>query len=76
MKLGCNIYLILLSILFQCSLYLIMLILLLFLKIIGPLEDGEMFNQDDFHLLENIILKTSGQKIKSQIQQLGFEEDL
>uniref|UniRef100_A0A8C9L7P1 UDP-glucose glycoprotein glucosyltransferase 1 n=1 Tax=Pavo cristatus TaxID=9049 RepID=A0A8C9L7P1_PAVCR len=45
-------------------------------RIIGPLEDGEMFNQDDFHLLENIILKTSGQKIKSQIQQLGFEEDL
>uniref|UniRef100_A0A8C4XV75 UDP-glucose ceramide glucosyltransferase-like 1 n=1 Tax=Falco tinnunculus TaxID=100819 RepID=A0A8C4XV75_FALTI len=37
-------------------------------RIIGPLEDGEMFNQDDFHLLENIILKTSGQKIKSQIQ--------
>uniref|UniRef100_A0A8C5TLI5 UDP-glucose ceramide glucosyltransferase-like 1 n=1 Tax=Malurus cyaneus samueli TaxID=2593467 RepID=A0A8C5TLI5_9PASS len=36
-------------------------------RIIGPLEDGEMFNQDDFHLLENIILKTSGQKIKSQI---------
>ncbi|XP_010566515.1 PREDICTED: UDP-glucose:glycoprotein glucosyltransferase 1 isoform X3 [Haliaeetus leucocephalus] len=45
-------------------------------RIIGPLEDSEMFNQDDFHLLENIILKTSGQKIKSQIQQLGFEEDL
>ncbi|NXG55323.1 UGGG1 glucosyltransferase, partial [Hemiprocne comata] len=45
-------------------------------RIIGPLEDGEMFNQDDFHLLENIILKTSGQKIKAQIHQLGFEEDL
>ncbi|KYO40412.1 UDP-glucose:glycoprotein glucosyltransferase 1 isoform C [Alligator mississippiensis] len=45
-------------------------------RIIGPLEDGEMFNQDDFHLLENIILKTSGQKIKSHIQQLGVEEDL
>ncbi|KAH0623877.1 hypothetical protein JD844_007062 [Phrynosoma platyrhinos] len=45
-------------------------------RIIGPLEDGELFNQDDFHLLENIILKTSGQKIKSHIQQLGVEEDL
>uniref|UniRef100_A0A7M4FWC6 UDP-glucose ceramide glucosyltransferase-like 1 n=1 Tax=Crocodylus porosus TaxID=8502 RepID=A0A7M4FWC6_CROPO len=45
-------------------------------RIIGPLEDSEMFNQDDFHLLENIILKTSGQKIKSHIQQLGVEEDL
>uniref|UniRef100_A0A8C3MUE3 UDP-glucose ceramide glucosyltransferase-like 1 n=1 Tax=Geospiza parvula TaxID=87175 RepID=A0A8C3MUE3_GEOPR len=41
-------------------------------RIIGPLEDGEMFNQDDFHLLENIILKTSGQKIKSQIQQMRW----
>uniref|UniRef100_A0A452TRP9 UDP-glucose ceramide glucosyltransferase-like 1 n=1 Tax=Ursus maritimus TaxID=29073 RepID=A0A452TRP9_URSMA len=38
-------------------------------RIIGPLEDSELFNQDDFHLLENIILKTSGQKIKSHIQQ-------
>uniref|UniRef100_A0A8C3BCE6 UDP-glucose ceramide glucosyltransferase-like 1 n=1 Tax=Cairina moschata TaxID=8855 RepID=A0A8C3BCE6_CAIMO len=41
-------------------------------RIIGPLEDGEMFNQDDFHLLENIILKTSGQKIKSQIHVLLY----
>ncbi|KAI4575177.1 hypothetical protein MJG53_003107 [Ovis ammon polii x Ovis aries] len=45
-------------------------------RIIGPLEDSEFFNQDDFHLLENIILKTSGQKIKSHIQQLRVEEDV
>lgn len=45
-------------------------------RIIGPLEDSELFNQDDFHLLENIILKTSGQKIKSHIQQLRVEEDV
>uniref|UniRef100_A0A8C2UXN0 UDP-glucose:glycoprotein glucosyltransferase 1 n=1 Tax=Chinchilla lanigera TaxID=34839 RepID=A0A8C2UXN0_CHILA len=45
-------------------------------RIIGPLEDSEIFNQDDFHLLENIILKTSGQKIKSHIQQLRVEEDV
>ncbi|XP_039203086.1 UDP-glucose:glycoprotein glucosyltransferase 1 isoform X1 [Crotalus tigris] len=45
-------------------------------RIIGPLEAGELFNQDDFHLLENIIIKTSGQKIKSHVQQLGVEEDL
>ncbi|XP_069069835.1 UDP-glucose:glycoprotein glucosyltransferase 1 isoform X1 [Pleurodeles waltl] len=44
-------------------------------RIIGPLEDGEIFNQDDFHLLESLILKTSGKKIKEQIQQLGVEED-
>ncbi|KAJ8777826.1 hypothetical protein J1605_014179 [Eschrichtius robustus] len=45
-------------------------------RIIGPLEDSELFNQDDFHLLENTILKTSGQKIKSHIQQLRVEEDV
>ncbi|XP_042638197.1 UDP-glucose:glycoprotein glucosyltransferase 1 [Orycteropus afer afer] len=45
-------------------------------RIIGPLEDSELFNQDDFHLLENIILKTSGQKIKSHIQHLQIEEDV
>ncbi|XP_054981511.1 UDP-glucose:glycoprotein glucosyltransferase 1 isoform X2 [Sorex araneus] len=45
-------------------------------RVIGPLEDSELFNQDDFHLLENIILKTSGQKIKSHIQQLRVEEDV
>ncbi|KAL6090606.1 hypothetical protein STEG23_009455, partial [Scotinomys teguina] len=45
-------------------------------RIIGPLEESELFNQDDFHLLENIILKTSGQKIKSHIQQLRVEEDV
>lgn len=51
-------------------------LLLLSSQIIGPLEDNELFNQDDFHLLENIILKTSGQKIKSHIQQLRVEEDV
>ncbi|XP_029790655.1 UDP-glucose:glycoprotein glucosyltransferase 1 isoform X2 [Suricata suricatta] len=45
-------------------------------RIIGPLAESELFNQDDFHLLENIILKTSGQKIKSHIQQLRVEEDV
>ncbi|XP_037705016.1 UDP-glucose:glycoprotein glucosyltransferase 1 isoform X2 [Choloepus didactylus] len=45
-------------------------------RVIGPLEDHELFNQDDFHLLENVILKTSGQKIKSHIQQLRVEEDV
>ncbi|XP_058471290.1 UDP-glucose:glycoprotein glucosyltransferase 1 isoform X1 [Solea solea] len=44
-------------------------------RIIGPLEDEEVFNQDDFLLLENIILKTSGERIKSKVQQFGIEED-
>ncbi|XP_063771592.1 UDP-glucose:glycoprotein glucosyltransferase 1 isoform X2 [Pseudophryne corroboree] len=44
-------------------------------RIVGPLRDGEVFNQNDFHLLENLILKTSAQKIKSHIQKLGVEED-
>uniref|UniRef100_A0A8C1PJZ5 UDP-glucose ceramide glucosyltransferase-like 1 n=1 Tax=Cyprinus carpio TaxID=7962 RepID=A0A8C1PJZ5_CYPCA len=38
-------------------------------RIIGPLEEGEVFNQDDFLLLESIILKTSGERIKGKIQQ-------
>uniref|UniRef100_A0AAY5EX87 UDP-glucose ceramide glucosyltransferase-like 1 n=1 Tax=Electrophorus electricus TaxID=8005 RepID=A0AAY5EX87_ELEEL len=38
-------------------------------RIIGPLEDGEVFNQDDFLLLESIIMKTSGERIKNKIQQ-------
>ncbi|XP_028995907.1 UDP-glucose:glycoprotein glucosyltransferase 1 isoform X2 [Betta splendens] len=44
-------------------------------RIIGPLEEGEVFNQDDFLLLESIILKTSGERIKSKVQQFGTEED-
>lgn len=46
-----------------------------YLQIIGPLEEEEVFNQDDFLLLESIILKTSGERIKSKVQQLGTEED-
>ncbi|XP_072313338.1 UDP-glucose:glycoprotein glucosyltransferase 1 isoform X1 [Eucyclogobius newberryi] len=44
-------------------------------RIIGPLEHEEVFNQDDFLLLESIILKTSGERIKSKVQQIGIEED-
>lgn len=46
-----------------------------YLQIIGPLEEEEVFNQDDFLLLESIILKTSGERIKSKVQQFGTEED-
>ncbi|XP_004540359.2 UDP-glucose:glycoprotein glucosyltransferase 1 isoform X1 [Maylandia zebra] len=44
-------------------------------RIIGPLEEAEVFNQDDFLLLESIILKTSGERIKSKVQNFGIEED-
>uniref|UniRef100_A0A3P9NG26 UDP-glucose ceramide glucosyltransferase-like 1 n=1 Tax=Poecilia reticulata TaxID=8081 RepID=A0A3P9NG26_POERE len=44
-------------------------------RIIGPLEENEVFNQDDFLLLENIILKTSGERIKGKVQQFEMEED-
>ncbi|KAL3049428.1 hypothetical protein OYC64_008810 [Pagothenia borchgrevinki] len=44
-------------------------------RIIGPLEEEEVFNQDDFLLLESIILKTSGERIKSKVKQFGIEED-
>lgn len=46
-----------------------------YLQIIGPLEEEEVFNQDDFLLLESIILKTSGERIKSKVQQFGIEDD-
>uniref|UniRef100_A0AAQ6AGL4 UDP-glucose ceramide glucosyltransferase-like 1 n=1 Tax=Amphiprion ocellaris TaxID=80972 RepID=A0AAQ6AGL4_AMPOC len=42
---------------------------------VSLLEAEEVFNQDDFLLLENIILKTSGERIKSKVQQFGIEED-
>uniref|UniRef100_A0A8C9Y082 UDP-glucose ceramide glucosyltransferase-like 1 n=1 Tax=Sander lucioperca TaxID=283035 RepID=A0A8C9Y082_SANLU len=32
----------------------------------------EVFNQDDFLLLESIILKTSGERIKSKVQQISL----
>uniref|UniRef100_A0A8C7XD53 UDP-glucose ceramide glucosyltransferase-like 1 n=1 Tax=Oryzias sinensis TaxID=183150 RepID=A0A8C7XD53_9TELE len=44
-------------------------------RVIGPLEEEEVFNQDDFLLLENIILKTSGERIKSKVKHFGIEED-
>ncbi|KAM8834331.1 UDP-glucose:glycoprotein glucosyltransferase 1 isoform 1-T1 [Synchiropus picturatus] len=44
-------------------------------RIIGPLEEEEVFNQDDFLLLESIILKTSGERIRHKVQQFGIEED-
>lgn len=44
-------------------------------RIIGPLEENEVFNQDDFLLLENIILKTSGERIKTKVQDFKMEED-
>lgn len=44
-------------------------------QIIGPLEQDEVFNQDDFLLLENIILKTSADQIKNKINTMGIEED-
>ncbi|XP_053191338.1 UDP-glucose:glycoprotein glucosyltransferase 1 [Scomber japonicus] len=44
-------------------------------RVIGPLEEEEVFNQDDFLLLESIVLKTSGERIKSKVQQFGIEED-
>uniref|UniRef100_A0A8D3E4T7 UDP-glucose ceramide glucosyltransferase-like 1 n=1 Tax=Scophthalmus maximus TaxID=52904 RepID=A0A8D3E4T7_SCOMX len=41
-------------------------------RIIGPLEEEEVFNQDDFLLLESIILKTSGERIKILQVNAGF----
>ncbi|XP_043557860.1 UDP-glucose:glycoprotein glucosyltransferase 1 isoform X2 [Chiloscyllium plagiosum] len=44
-------------------------------RIIGPLEENEIFNQNDFHLLESIALEAA-EKIKVRIRMLMVEEDL
>uniref|UniRef100_A0A4W3JNT5 UDP-glucose ceramide glucosyltransferase-like 1 n=1 Tax=Callorhinchus milii TaxID=7868 RepID=A0A4W3JNT5_CALMI len=43
-------------------------------RVVGPLEESEIFNQNDFHLLESIATETA-EKIKSKIQMLVIEED-
>ncbi|XP_067851613.1 UDP-glucose:glycoprotein glucosyltransferase 1 isoform X2 [Heptranchias perlo] len=44
-------------------------------RIVGPLEENEIFNQNDFHLLESIA-NEAAEKIKVKIQMLAIEEDL
>ncbi|XP_020390116.1 UDP-glucose:glycoprotein glucosyltransferase 1 isoform X4 [Rhincodon typus] len=44
-------------------------------RIIGPLEENEIFNQNDFHLLESIAVEAA-EKIKVRIRMLMVEEDL
>uniref|UniRef100_UPI00398E35CF UDP-glucose:glycoprotein glucosyltransferase 1 isoform X2 n=1 Tax=Pristiophorus japonicus TaxID=55135 RepID=UPI00398E35CF len=44
-------------------------------RIVGPLEENEIFNQNDFHLLESIAFEAA-EKIKIKIQMLAIEEDL
>ncbi|GCC23619.1 UDP-glucose:glycoprotein glucosyltransferase 1 isoform X3 [Chiloscyllium punctatum] len=44
-------------------------------RIIGPLQENEIFNQNDFHLLESIALEAA-EKIKVRIRMLMVEEDL
>ncbi|XP_059506997.1 UDP-glucose:glycoprotein glucosyltransferase 1 isoform X2 [Stegostoma tigrinum] len=43
-------------------------------RIIGPLEENEIFNQNDFHLLESIAVEAA-EKIKVRIRMLMVEED-
>ncbi|XP_051873658.1 UDP-glucose:glycoprotein glucosyltransferase 1 isoform X2 [Pristis pectinata] len=44
-------------------------------RIVGPLEENEIFNQNDFHLLESIAIEAA-EKIKTKVQMLSIEEDL
>ncbi|XP_069752683.1 UDP-glucose:glycoprotein glucosyltransferase 1 isoform X2 [Narcine bancroftii] len=44
-------------------------------RIVGPLEETEIFNQNDFHLLESIAFEAA-EKIKMKVQMLSIEEDL
>ncbi|CAB1328546.1 unnamed protein product [Coregonus sp. 'balchen'] len=40
-------------------------------RILGPFEDEEEFNVEDFHLLEKITLSTTAEKVKARIKQMG-----
>lgn len=42
-------------------------------RVIGPLEDGEEFNTDDFNLMERYSMSTYGTKIKEVIAEEGAE---
>ncbi|CAN7998165.1 unnamed protein product, partial [Ixodes pacificus] len=42
-------------------------------RVIGPLEDGEEFNSDDFNLMERYSMSTYGTKIKEVIAEEGAE---
>ncbi|XP_029827316.3 UDP-glucose:glycoprotein glucosyltransferase 1 isoform X1 [Ixodes scapularis] len=42
-------------------------------RVIGPLEDGEEFNTDDFNLMERYSMSTYGTKIKEVISEEGAE---
>lgn len=43
-------------------------------QIVGPLEESEIFNQNDFHLLESIAFEAA-EKIKTKVHMLSIEED-
>uniref|UniRef100_A0A8C7MW15 UDP-glucose ceramide glucosyltransferase-like 1 n=1 Tax=Oncorhynchus kisutch TaxID=8019 RepID=A0A8C7MW15_ONCKI len=43
-------------------------------RILGPFEDEEEFNVEDFHLLEKITLSTTAEKVKARIKQMGTED--
>uniref|UniRef100_A0A674F378 UDP-glucose ceramide glucosyltransferase-like 1 n=1 Tax=Salmo trutta TaxID=8032 RepID=A0A674F378_SALTR len=42
-------------------------------RILGPFEDEEEFNVEDFHLLEKITLSTTAEKVKARIKQMGIK---
>uniref|UniRef100_A0A4W5PFA1 UDP-glucose ceramide glucosyltransferase-like 1 n=1 Tax=Hucho hucho TaxID=62062 RepID=A0A4W5PFA1_9TELE len=42
-------------------------------RILGPFEDEEEFNVEDFHLLEKITLSTTAEKVKARIKQMGMK---
>ncbi|KAJ8012704.1 hypothetical protein DPEC_G00045650 [Dallia pectoralis] len=40
-------------------------------RILGPLEADEEFNVEDFHLLERITLRSTAEKLKARVKQMG-----
>ncbi|KAK7090839.1 UDP-glucose:glycoprotein glucosyltransferase 1-like isoform X2 [Littorina saxatilis] len=44
-------------------------------KVFGPLDVGETFTPDDFSLLEKLVSKQSGTKLKEQVEGIGITGD-
>lgn len=43
-------------------------------QILAPLEEGEEFATEDFHLLEKITLGGNAEKVRARVKQMGIKQ--
>lgn len=43
-------------------------------QILAPLEEGEEFTTEDFHLLEKITLGGNADKVRARVKQMGIKQ--